>query len=453
MPRARRAPRSRPRVTSRAQRWRARRDDRLGQRMLAAALRRRREPQQLALRHPVGGIDRRHAPAGPRVIVPVLSSTTCRSARARSRASPSLIRIPCSARLPVPTMIAVGVARPSAHGQAMTSTAMAVCQRAASAAAPDPDDQPAARSAARRRSPRHEPRRRPGRPAAGSAPSSPALLDQPDDLRQRRLAADPRRPASTNCRSCSTVPPITRSPARLVDRSGLAGQHRLVDRGPPSRRRRRPAPSRPGGRAPGRRPDIAQREIASSRRPGRRAPSRAASASIARTARRRLVPWLGPQPAAQQDQADDHRSAVEVGLAAEPRRGDGLREEGQDQRIAVCRQRPHRDQGVHVQVEVGAARARPRSRNRRPKTNSTIVAGASNQTLIRSTGQPMPPGQSMTAIITRPMPRGGEGAPQQLALVAASGADGPPGVTFGTTSYPAASMARTIPARSIWPGS
>ena len=37
--------------------------------------------------------------------------------------------MPCSAALPVPTMIAVGVARPSAQGQAMISTAIAACER------------------------------------------------------------------------------------------------------------------------------------------------------------------------------------------------------------------------------------------------------------------------------------------------------------------------------------
>ena len=40
-----------------------------------------------------------------------------------SSASASLIRIPFSAPLPVPTMIDVGVASPSAHGQAIRSTA------------------------------------------------------------------------------------------------------------------------------------------------------------------------------------------------------------------------------------------------------------------------------------------------------------------------------------------
>ena len=59
-------------------------------------------------------------------MVPVLSSTTVVIRWASSSAAPSRIRIPCSAPLPVPTMIAVGVARPMAHGQAMMSTAIAL---------------------------------------------------------------------------------------------------------------------------------------------------------------------------------------------------------------------------------------------------------------------------------------------------------------------------------------
>ena len=58
----------------------------------------------------------------PRVSVPVLSSTTTSSLCARSRASPERMRMPFSAPLPVPTTMAVGVARPMAHGQAMITT-------------------------------------------------------------------------------------------------------------------------------------------------------------------------------------------------------------------------------------------------------------------------------------------------------------------------------------------
>ena len=59
----------------------------------------------------------------PVVMVPVLSSTTVVICPARSRISPPRMRIPRSAPRPVPTRIAVGVARPIAQGQAMIITA------------------------------------------------------------------------------------------------------------------------------------------------------------------------------------------------------------------------------------------------------------------------------------------------------------------------------------------
>ena len=58
----------------------------------------------------------------PSVMVPVLSSSTVRTRARRSSASPLRIKMPCSAAFPVPTRIAVGVASPRAHGQAMIST-------------------------------------------------------------------------------------------------------------------------------------------------------------------------------------------------------------------------------------------------------------------------------------------------------------------------------------------
>ena len=56
------------------------------------------------------------------MIVPVLSSRTSVSRRALSRASALRNRIPERAPRPVPARIAVGVARPSAHGHAMIRT-------------------------------------------------------------------------------------------------------------------------------------------------------------------------------------------------------------------------------------------------------------------------------------------------------------------------------------------
>jgi len=53
----------------------------------------------------------------PFVKVPVLSKIIALIFSAASRGSPPLIKIPCSAPLPVPTIIAVGVAKSSAQGQ------------------------------------------------------------------------------------------------------------------------------------------------------------------------------------------------------------------------------------------------------------------------------------------------------------------------------------------------
>ena len=61
----------------------------------------------------------------PVVTVPVLSSTIVSTARVDSRISGPLISRPSCAPRPVPTISAVGVASPSAHGQAMISTATA----------------------------------------------------------------------------------------------------------------------------------------------------------------------------------------------------------------------------------------------------------------------------------------------------------------------------------------
>jgi hypothetical protein len=62
----------------------------------------------------------------PIVSVPVLSTTSVSIFSNVSSASALRIRMPCCAPLPVPVMIDIGVASPSAHGQAMIKTAMAL---------------------------------------------------------------------------------------------------------------------------------------------------------------------------------------------------------------------------------------------------------------------------------------------------------------------------------------
>ncbi len=58
----------------------------------------------------------------PSVIVPVLSRTIESNLCAVSRASPLRIKIPFSAPFPTPTIKEIGVANPSAQGQAITKT-------------------------------------------------------------------------------------------------------------------------------------------------------------------------------------------------------------------------------------------------------------------------------------------------------------------------------------------
>ena len=61
----------------------------------------------------------------PCVTVPVLSKTMLCTLWAVSSGSPPLMRMPLIAPTPVPTMTAVGVASPRAHGHAMQRTVMA----------------------------------------------------------------------------------------------------------------------------------------------------------------------------------------------------------------------------------------------------------------------------------------------------------------------------------------
>ena len=61
----------------------------------------------------------------PSVRVPVLSKATTSTRCANSKACASLIKIPYFAATPVPAMMATGVAKPIAQGQAITSTATA----------------------------------------------------------------------------------------------------------------------------------------------------------------------------------------------------------------------------------------------------------------------------------------------------------------------------------------
>ena len=186
--------------------------------------------------------------------------------------------MPSCAPRPVPTISAVGVASPSAQGQAMISTATAAVN-AAVAPAPVPSQKPSVATASAMHD-RARRRRRSGRPAA-----APAALPFCASSTSRAIWASwvsaPTRVARTTSRPPAlTVAPTTRSPGptstgtdspvsieastaeRALDDHAVGGDllaragrrtrsptRELVDRDPLPRRRRA-APRRPWRRAP-----------------------------------------------------------------------------------------------------------------------------------------------------------------------------------------------------------
>ena len=146
----------------------------------------------------------------PSVSVPVLSTTSVSTFSSVSSASAFLISTPACAPRPVPTMIDIGVARPSAHGHAMISTATALTSvgEARLRAEERPDDEREDRDRDDRR---HEPGRDHVGQSAGSARERCASATICDDLREQRVA--PTRSARiTKLPVPLTVPPVTGRP-------------------------------------------------------------------------------------------------------------------------------------------------------------------------------------------------------------------------------------------------
>ena len=148
--------------------------------------------------------------------------------RVDSRTSGPLISRPSCAPRPVPTISAVGVASPSAHGQAMISTATAAvkAKRGALAGA-EPEAERADRD-------REDDRDEDARDAVGEPLdrrlAGLRLGDQARDLRQRGVVADARgaddqAPAGVDRRARDV------GAGADLDRDGLAGEHAHVDGG------------------------------------------------------------------------------------------------------------------------------------------------------------------------------------------------------------------------------
>ena len=165
----------------------------------------------------------------PLVRVPVLSITTVSIRAEASSAVAFLNSTPRRAPSPVPTMIAVGVARPSASGQVMTTTVMANSSAMVSGSVGE--QRPGGEGGgAAEQGDEHQPERGPvGQPLPGGL-GVLRLLHQRDDLGQRGVGADlggpdPQRAVGVDGRADDLA-------ARgLVHRQALPGDHRLVDLG------------------------------------------------------------------------------------------------------------------------------------------------------------------------------------------------------------------------------
>ena len=234
--------------------------------------------------------------------------------------------MPSCAPRPVPTMSAVGVARPSAHGQAMISTATEAVK--ASLAFPVTASQPT---------------------AVASAITSITGTNTPEIRSTSRwIGAFPACASATSRAICASVvsaptfvarttsrpyvlivAPTTSAPRSTSTGIGLAGQHRLVDR-------RIPFDDHSVGRDLLARPNdelVADLEISVRI-------LHAPSSSRARIAAPELSAGARLEIAAEQDQRGGHAGDLEVDVGVEPGEQD-------DQRPAPGGQRAEGDQRVH----------------------------------------------------------------------------------------------------------
>ena len=163
----------------------------------------------------------------PVVTVPVLSRTTVSTRRVDSRTSGPLMRMPSWAPRPVPTMSAVGVARPEGAGAGddehghrggeRVGGVAGVGQPEAEGGGGQGDDDG------------DEDRRDPVGQALHRGLARLRLLDQPGDLGQRGVGADPGGP---HHQAPAGVDGGAHDPVAGpdLDRHALAGEQRLVDR-------------------------------------------------------------------------------------------------------------------------------------------------------------------------------------------------------------------------------
>ena len=129
-----------------------------------------------------------------------------------SSASASLMRMPCRAATPVPAMMAAGVARPRAHGQAITSTATA-CSRASSTGLPTQSQTPSVRAAITSTAGTNTAATRSTRRCTGALPACASWTRAM--MRASTLCAPTALTRTRSDPSPLSDPPVTRSPGDL----------------------------------------------------------------------------------------------------------------------------------------------------------------------------------------------------------------------------------------------
>ena len=196
--------------------------------MLARSLQAGRQPETSRLVESGQRVTTR-PPRRPSVSVPVLSTTIVSTFSNLSSASALRISTPASAPRPSPTMIDIGVARPSAQGQAMISTETAATS--AYAKRGSGPNWPMRETRSGRPTPRQaRTSRRPGRRGAASGARLRWASATIWTMRASRVSRPTFSARITKLPLLFTVPAMTLSPDCFVDRHRLACDHRLVDR-------------------------------------------------------------------------------------------------------------------------------------------------------------------------------------------------------------------------------
>jgi hypothetical protein len=242
-------------------------------------------------------------------------------------------------------MIAVGVARPIAHGQAMTTTEMNAVRARVRRGSGPPMNQMAKVSAPIELD-RHEHRADPVGQLLDRRLAALGTLDELDDPGQGRLAADPggphdERAAGVERRADGLVA------GHLVDGHRFTGQHRLVDRRGPFDEH-----AVDGHLLAGPDPQQVPRLYLIERDvellvPPDEAGGLGLQPDEALDGAGRLAPRTELEPSPEEHEADDDGRGVEIGLGVEPGLVDDLRPHRDEDRIRPGRGRADDDEGVH----------------------------------------------------------------------------------------------------------